>query len=98
MHTHQHWLVFLPFSLDESQVLQPVALLTEGHQPEMAVVRRHIHLFAHLDERFLPQPVGNQVLDGDDLHAEALGNLLELRHAGHGAVVVDNLNQGSGGL
>ena len=43
-------------------------------------------------------PVGYQVLDGDDFQTETLCYLLQLRHTGHGAVVVDNLNQCTCGL
>ena len=49
VYSHQHWLVFLPLALDERQVLQTIALLTEGDEFEVSVFRRHVYLFANLD-------------------------------------------------
>ena len=42
--------------------------------------------------------VGDKVLDGDDLEAEAVGHFLQLGHTCHSAVVVDDLDEGAGGL
>ena len=64
----------------------------------MAVVRRHIHLFAHLDERFLPQSVGNHVLDADDFQVPRLGECQEFRQSGHRTVFVHDLHEGAGGI
>ena len=88
--------VFLPFAFDECHVFQSVALLAEGNEPEVAVLCRHVGFVAHFDERFRLQPVGNHVFDGDDFHVPFLGHLLQFRHAGHGAVFVHDLHEGSG--
>ena len=96
MYAHEDWLVILPFALDEGQMLQAVALLTEGDEAEMTVIRRHIYLFAHLNERLFLQSVGNHILDADQFQVPFPGKSDELRQTGHGAVFVHDLHEGSG--
>ena len=77
-------------------MLQAVTLLTEGDQAEVTVVGRHVHLFAHLDERLFLQAVGDHILDADNLHVPFLGEFHELGQAGHRTVLVHDLHQGTG--
>ena len=88
---------FVPFTLDERHVLQSVALLAERDEVEVAIAGGQLHFLADLDEALSLQAVGDEVADGDDLHAPLLGFLLELRHACHRAVLVHDLHQGSHG-
>ena len=44
----------------------------------------------------MDQSVFYQILDGDNLQAKSLSHLLQLRHTGHGAVVVDDFNESAG--
>ena len=97
VHTHHDGLAFAPFALAQCEMLQTVAHLTEGYEVEMSVGGGHLHFVAHLHERVLAQPVGDEVLDGDDAQLVSVGKLQQLRHACHGAVVVHNLYECSGG-
>ena len=67
MNAHQHGFVGLPFAFNQSDVLQVVALLAEGDEAEMTIFCRHVHFLALLDEAFVFQAIGNEVLDGDDV-------------------------------
>ena len=49
-----------------------------------------------LDDLVVPQAVADQVLDGADLEAVALGEGDQVRHARHGAVVVHDLADDAG--
>ena len=69
------------------------ALLAERNKAEMAVFGGHIHLVAHFNFAFLAQPVGYKVAYGQHVQAMLAGKLLQLRHAGHGAVFVKDFNQ-----
>ena len=93
MYAHEDWLIFLPLALDECEMLLPVTLLTEGDDAEMTVFGRHVDFLAHLDERFLAETVGYEVLDGDNLQLVLMGEDLQLGHAGHGAIVVHDLHE-----
>ena len=93
MYSYKYRLVFLPFALDECEVLQTVALLTEGDESEMSVFGRHVHLFANLDERLFLQTIGYHILDGDDFHVPLLCQLHELGQTGHCAVFIHYLHQ-----
>ena len=98
MYAHQNRFIGSPGTFDQSHVLQTVALLAESDVAEMSVLGRHIHFRSLFYHRFLFQAIGNQVADGDDFDAELVGHLLQLRHAGHSSVFVQNLNQGCGRL
>ena len=95
---HQDRLALLPLALLEYHVGVAVVELGVGDELEVAPLGGEEDLFFAADEGLVGHAVGDEVLDGDDLEAEALGHLLELRHAGHGAVVVDDLDEGAGGV
>ena len=61
----------------------------------MTIFGRHIHFYTLFYQRFLFQTVGNEVTDSDNLDAEFLGFLDELRHASHSSVFVHYFNQGA---
>ena len=96
VHAHQHGLVLLPLALDQCQMLQSCALLSEGHQTEMTVVRRHIHLFAHLDERLFLESVGYHVLDADHFQVPLSCKVHQFGQSCHRTVLVHDLHQCSG--
>ncbi len=79
-------------------MLHAVRLLTEGRDREVAPFGGQRHRLALLDERLLAEPVGDQRGDRDHLQPELLGDLHQLRHAGHRAVLVHDFDQCSGGL
>ena len=93
MHAHQHGFVGLPFTFDQGDVFQVIALLAEGNQAEVAVSRRHIHLFAALYEAFAAQSVRNQIFYRDNVQSVLLGKGYELRHTCHGAVLVEYFDE-----
>ena len=75
-------------------MLQSVALLAEGDDVEVSVGCGHVCFHAPLHERFLLEAVGDEVADADDLQSVLASHLLQLGHAGHGAVFVQNLDEG----
>ena len=75
VHTHEEWFAGLPLSFEKHHVFESVALLFERNQAEIAVIRRHFHLFSALHERFVLQTVGNQVFDGDNPQSFSRGKL-----------------------
>ena len=79
-------------------MLQAVALLAEGNEAEVAVLGGHVHLVALLHQALVLQTVGYEVLDGDDVQPLALGELLQLGHACHGAVFIQYLDEAGCGL
>lgn len=79
-------------------MLQSVALLAERRNPEMAPFGRHVGRFAAFDDRLFPQPVGDDIGYGDDLQIILAGDLQQLRHPGHRAVLIHDLDQCAGRL
>ena len=98
MHAHQHGLALLPLALLQHHVRVAVVELGVGNELEVAPARGQEHLLLLADQRLVGYAVGDEVLDGHNLEAELLGHFLQLRHAGHGAVVVDDFDEGSGGI
>ena len=94
--THEDGLVVLPFSLDERHMLQTVAGLAERDQTEMTIGGWEINLLTDFYAGFFAETIGDKVLDRDDTKSPFLGLLLQLRHTGHGAVVVHDLHQRTG--
>ena len=94
VYTHQDGLIGSPFALNQGNVLQAVVDLAERYELEMAVLCGQIDFVAHLNDLLGAQTIGNQVLDSDDRHIESLSHFDQLRQAGHGAVGIDDLDQG----
>ena len=93
VHAHQYGFFGSPLALENGDVLQSVALLTEWNNAEVAIFRRQVGLYAFLHQAFLLQAVGYQVLDGNYLQAMLACHLLQLGHACHGSVLVENLDE-----
>ena len=75
VHTHEDRFAGFPVSFEKRRVFETVALLFERNKAEIAVIRRHFHLFSALHERFVLQTVGNQVFDGDNPQSFSRGKL-----------------------
>ena len=63
---------------------------------ELAVCGRHLRLGDPLDHLLVAAAVGDDVGDGDDVDAVLLGEVLQLRHPCHRAVVVHDLADDAG--
>ena len=99
MHAHQHGARRTEVALDEGKVLDRLRRGLEHVQIEAAAMRAvHRGLCHLLDDLVVAQPVADQVLDGADLEAVALGEGDEVGHARHGAVVVHDLADDAGGV
>ena len=98
MHARQHRFVFRPLAFGERHVLQPVALLPERRDAEVAPCGRQVDGLALLDDGFFAQPVFDERCDRNDLEAELPGDLRQLRQARHRAVLVHDLDQCACGL
>ena len=96
MHAHQYGLAFLPFSLDEGNVLTPIVDLPEGDKLEMAILRRQIYLITHFDHFLSAQAISNQIFNRDNGHIKFLGNFHQLRQAGHCAIRINDLDERGG--
>ena len=97
MDPHQHRFVAGNFTLDQGQVLEVVHVVLKGNRPEISAVaggKENIGSPAH--KGFVLQPVGDKVGDRAYLYAMFLGELLKLRHSGHGAVFVHDLADHAG--
>ena len=66
VHAHQHGLVGFPFTLDKGDMLQSVALLTEGDDAEMSVSSGHVCFYTLLHKAFALQTVGDEVFNLDE--------------------------------
>ena len=97
MDAHQCRSAVGDFALDECDVLQSVADLTEGDDAEVTVLRRQLRLHTLLDEALTIHPILDQVGYGDDLEPMLLRKDEELGQTGHGAVLIDNLDEAAHG-
>ena len=95
VHAHQHGFVFGPRAFVEDDVFQSVALLAEGNDMEVSVGCRHVGFYATLHERLLLEAIGDEVANADNLQIVLASHFLELWHTRHGAVLVEDFNQGS---
>ena len=95
---HQHRLALFPLAFAEHHVGRAVVELGVGDELEVAPLGGEEDLFFAADEGLVGDAVGDEVFDGDDFHAVFLCHFLELRHACHGAVVVDDFDEGACGL
>ena len=96
--THQNRFVRFPRTFDEGNVFQTVALLAEGDEAEVTVTGRHIYFFTLFHEAFVLETIGDEVFDGQNAESLFFCKFLELRHACHGAVFVENLDETGGRL
>jgi len=71
--------------------VQALGAVAERDAAELAVRRAQRPFTDALDQRFVAAAVLDQVRDGADLQAVLLGEHLQVRQAGHGAVVVHDL-------
>ena len=85
-------------TLDQCDMLETIALLLEGDEAEVAPLRGHGDLFTTLYDALRAEAVGDEILDGDDLQAEALSDLPQLGKAGHRTILVDDLDECGYGL
>ena len=69
-----------------------------GHGAEDAVAGGQMGLRDALDHLLVVQPVGDDLGDADDVDAVPGGELLQLGHPGHGAVLVHDFADDAGGL
>ena len=63
MHSHHHRFVGVDVTFDYGDMLQPVTLLTERYQAEIAILGGQMHLLPFLHQRLLAQTVSNEVAD-----------------------------------
>ena len=98
VHAHQDGFFGCPAALDDGDVLQSVRLLAEGYDAEVSVLGGEVCLLTAFYQRFQLQSVGNEVLDGNDAHAMLGSHFAQLRHACHGAVRIQYLDEGCCGV
>ena len=98
MHPNERRLVGVDRSLYESQMV----LLIHGgpveEHLEFAEVGRHLDLLLSVDKFLALAAIGDEILDRADLELMDFAKLEEVRQAGHGAVLVENLADDSGGI
>ena len=93
MYTYEDGLAIGDITLDQCDVLEAIALLLEGDEAEVAPLRGHGDLFTTLYDALRAEAVGDEILDGDDLQAEALSDLPQLGKASHRTIFVDDLDE-----
>src|SRR5437867_8168233 len=96
MHADQDLVVRFDRALDQRDMGAVIQVVFEDIRDEVAKGRRELGLCHLVDEGLPLHPVLDQVLDRDQLEMVPLGDLLELRHTGHGPVVVHDLAQNAG--
>ena len=98
MYAYEDGLAVSDVTLDQRDMLEAIALLLEGDEAEVAPLRGHGDLFTTLYDALRAEAVGDEILDGDDLQAEALSDLPQLGKASHRTIFVDDLDECSYGL
>ena len=98
MDTDENRLVGFPSTFDQGYVLESVAELAEGDVAKMTVGCGEVHLGGCFYHLLALQAVGDEVADGDDFDAVFRSYLLELRHTGHRAIGVQDLDERSSRL
>ena len=93
VHAHHDGLSFLPVALLERQVRGSVVELGVSDQLEGAPLGGQGHLLLFADEFLFLKTVSDEFLNARDFDAELFGHLKQLRHSGHGAVRVDDLDE-----
>ena len=91
MNTHQYRLRRVDLSLDQRHVLFLGDFVLEYEGAKLADVQRQVGFSDGAHQHLALHAVMDQVLDGDDLESEALGEFHQLRHPCHGAIVVHDL-------
>ena len=98
MNPNQYRFIGFPRSLYQSNMFQPIGKLTERNQPEMSVLRRHIHLVSTFYHRLLFQAISDQITYGDNLYTELFGYLSQLWQSSHCTVFIQNFDQRGCGI
>ena len=96
MHLHQHLVHALDRALDQGHVLLTVQQRLIGVAGEVAPAGRDGGLGDPADELLVLAAVADQVGDGQDRQLVLDREALQVRHPGHGAVLVDDLAQHPG--
>ena len=78
MYTYEDRLAIGDVTLDQRDMLETITLLLEGDEAEVTPLRGHSDLFTTLYDALRAEAVGDEILDGDDLQAEALSDLPQL--------------------
>ena len=55
-----------------------------------------VYFLTYFNAGLFAETISNKILDRDDTKSPFLGLLLQLRHTGHGAVIIHNLHQCTG--
>ena len=95
MYAHEDGLIFFPLAFDEGEMFQTSTFLTERHQAEVAIIGRHVYLFANFDKAFFLQAVGNHILDTNYFQIPLLGKFHQLWQTGHCSILIHNLHEGT---
>eukprot|EP01022_Parablepharisma_sp_SALTPOND_P024123 TRINITY_DN5305_c1_g4_i2.p1 TRINITY_DN5305_c1_g4~~TRINITY_DN5305_c1_g4_i2.p1 ORF type:complete len:914 (+),score=247.13 TRINITY_DN5305_c1_g4_i2:98-2839(+) len=91
VHPDQHRLFGVDLSLDQGHVLQVVHVIGVAVGMELAELGGQAHLGLAVHKGLVAHAVGDQVGDGHDLQIVLGRELLQVGHAGHGAVVLHDL-------
>ena len=95
---HQDRFVGADLPLHQGHVLVVVHVVVVGDGGELPKVGGQLDRGPAVDEGLVPQPVFHQVGDGGDLDIMLRGKFLQVRHPGHGAVVLHDLADHRGAL
>src|SRR3989441_1081697 len=91
VHADQHLVVQFDRALDQRDVGAMVEVVLEHVRDEVAEDCRESRLRHFVNEGLSLHPVLDEVFDRHQLEVMSLGNLVKLRHPGHGPVVVHDL-------
>ncbi len=97
VHAHVNRLAEVGVARDPRHMFHAVGLALVGVCGKVAVLGRHMRSGHALHQLLILEAVVDEVADGDNLEAELLRHFLKLRHAGHGAVLVHDFDEGGGG-
>jgi hypothetical protein len=98
MHAHERRLGLFQIAGNQCQVHGAIDVIFVAIHSELTDVGLYRLLGDALHRTFLFQPVANQVGDGADLEIVTLREQLEIGTTRHGAVVVQDLDDGRGRL
>ena len=95
---HQDGFVGVDLPLHQGDVLVVVHIVVIGDGGELPQVGGQFDGGPAVDEGLVPQPVLHQVGDGGDLDIVLFGKFLQVRHPGHGAVILHDFADHRGAL